>query len=120
MWQQDSGQSSTSLMYHHSAATEGSVLLGCRLNVETGDDGGTVYLMNDNSGEGFTFIHVQEYVDNAVLQRALDHQWLEASVIENMDEYQGNENRVGHYGPGLRYSTMKILLSMTLHLFLPK
>lgn len=98
-WQQDSGQSSTSLMYHHSAATEGSVLLGCRLNVETGDDGGTVYLMNDNSGEGFTFRHVLEAADNAALQSALQHQWLEASVIENIDEYEGNQNRIRHYGP---------------------
>ncbi len=100
-WRQESGRSSTSLMYHHSAASEGEEMLGCRFNIETGDVGGIVYLMNDNSGEGYTFRHVLERPDNGVLLGDLQHQWLEASVVENnnLTEFQGNNHRVMHYGP---------------------
>ena len=70
------------------------------VNIETGDVGGIVYLMNDNSGEGYVPTRLGAS-DNGVLLGRLEHQWLEASVVENNDltEFQGNNHRVMHYGP---------------------
>jgi len=99
-WNNDTGGSSTSLMYHHSAAGEGQILQGCRYSLDAGENGGIVYLLNDKSGEGFTFNHVIE-ANSGPIQRPLQHQWIERSVRENLEGFSGeNPARIaGFYGP---------------------
>ena len=98
-WNNDTGGSSTSLMYHHSAAGEGQILQGCRYSLDAGESGGIVYLLNDKSGEGFTFNHVVE-ASSGPIQRSLEHQWIEESIIENLEGFSGeNPARIAHrYG----------------------
>ena len=96
-WNNDTGGSSTSLMYHHSAAGEGQILQGCRYSLDAGENGGIVYLLNDNSGEGFTFNHVIEVSDGPIRQ-PLQHQWIERSIRENLEGFSGeNSERIAHH-----------------------
>ena len=99
-WNNDTGGSSTSLMYHHSAAGEGQILQGCRYSLDAGENGGIVYLLNDKSGEGFTFNHVIEE-SSGPIHRPLQHQWIERSIRENLEGFSGeNPARIaGFYGP---------------------
>ena len=99
VWNNDTGGSSTSLMYHHSAAGDGQILQGCRYSLDAGESGGIVYLLNDKSGEGFTFNHVVE-ASSGPIQQPLQHQWLERSIIENLEGFSGeNAARIAHrYG----------------------
>jgi hypothetical protein len=87
-------------MYHHSAAGEGQILQGCRYSLDSGEEGGIVYLLNDKLGEGFTFNHVMERSSGPV-QWPLQHQWIEQSIRENLQGFSGeNPTRIaGFYGP---------------------
>ena len=65
---------------------------GARHAIDAGEDGGMVYLMNDNHGRGFRFQHVKErggQVNNP-LRDDLRHQWLEQSVIRDHSEFFAN------------------------------
>ena len=78
------------------AARQGTTLLGCRYDLDSGDAGGIVYLLNDNSGDGFVFQHLIERRDSTntgPVTRDLEHQWLEKSVTREMDEFDSeNQN----------------------------
>ena len=90
-WDNDRNTGSTSLMYHHSAAKEGTKMPGYHKALDSGEEGGIVYLMNDNLGKGFTFKHVIEKVNNNdPMEGNLNRQWLEKNIIRNMKEFVGD------------------------------
>ena len=94
VWNNDRGNSSQSLMYHHSAAQGGSILHGCHKELDSGEQGGMVYLMNDNDGDGFRFMHLSERnTPNGPISGNLNHQWLEVNSIRNMTEEYGQVPR---------------------------
>ena len=64
--------------------------------------GGIVYLINDKSGEGFTFNHLMSLRQSSgPIRHPLQHQWIERSIRENLEGFSGeNPARIaGFYGP---------------------
>ena len=74
------------------AAREGTTLLGCRYDLILMRV--VLYILNDNSGDGFVFQHLIERRDHKhrPCTRDLEHQWLEKSVTREMDEFDSKKN----------------------------